>query len=78
MTLYIYAIVFVWKALQFVDQLKESWSGEDEDAVDDGDLLAILHAMLGLTISTDGQNAIVNVLSFDLEPLMSLISPTGR
>lgn len=65
------------QALQFVDQLKESWSGQSEDVIDDSELLAVLHAVLGLTISTEGQEAVVNVLSFDLEPLLSLITPTG-
>lgn len=49
-----------------------------EDSVDDSELLAILHAMMALTIAPVGRDALVNVLSLDLEPLLSLIVPSGK
>lgn len=76
-------LLHVFQALQYADQLKEQLSVAQSDVdmeggtMDDPELLALLQTMLGLTITPIGRDALVNVLSFDLEPLLTLIEPSG-
>ena len=57
-----------------MDQLKEILPA---DCQDHPDVLSILQAMSSLTITPLGKEALVKVLSWDLDPLLALVAPTG-
>lgn len=60
-----------------MDQLKETLTNQGSDTVDDADTLSILQAMYVFTLVPVGRDSLIRVLSWDLEPMCELISPTG-